>query len=420
MKTSFLLSSSELKGKRILFVSSLFPPDVIGGAENSAANLANFLKSRGAIIGVLTTSKSPEEQLHGQIVNGIKTWRIWMPRHYPMWHFPTVSCLKKPLWHLQDHIDPRNRKVLAKVINVFKPDLASIHIMQGIGHNAILEFVNRNIPIAYFLHDLGLACVRMSMFKNGRNCLSQCTLCRLSSKLKLRFFKKSRDLCFISPSKSNLEKLSNFFPVKNWITAVLLNANNYPKPSIVPAKRDNFRLLYAGRLHSSKGVAILLNAAEQFTKTGRTLSVTIAGKGPEERALKKRFGSHKWISFLGFISQQQLSNEMVNHDFLCVPSIWAENSPGVVIHALNCGLPILASNQGGIPELIQNGINGFVLSENTALTWQGVLTHFADDPISLKVLRDQACSMIGQFDYEHLGFKIELFLSSFLNSINRH
>lgn len=386
----------------------------MGGAETSAYNLAQWLKSRGSDVGVLTTAKKPEEELRGEELNGLKTWRVWMPRPYPMWDFPRSPVVMKPLWHLQDHIDPRNRRIMAQVVDAFQPDLVSIHIIQGLGYNSLLEIARREIPTAYFLHDLGLSCVRMSMFRKGANCVKQCAVCKASAAFKLRKVSRINNLAFCSPSSANLETLANGFPVKRWPTAVLLNANRYPKPTVARTESHVCRLLYAGRLHSSKGVALLLEAAEQVVETGKTLTVTLAGSGPEEAALKRRFGSHRWVKFLGFISQEQLSNEMINHELLCIPSIWAENSPGVVIHALSVGLPVVGSNRGGIPELVQDGVNGFILSENTVAAWQAALFHLVGDRDLIQKIKAHAGADAARFDQRRLAVKIESFLSGLL------
>ncbi|MGL1442066.1 glycosyltransferase, partial [Vibrio parahaemolyticus] len=66
---------------------------------------------------------------------------------------------------------------------------------------------------------------------------------------------------------------------------------------------------------------------------------------------------------------QTVADEMANSDLLLVPSLWKENSPGVVFQALGTGLPIMASDRGGLPELVVPGENGFLVSAGDASAW---------------------------------------------------
>jgi glycosyltransferase involved in cell wall biosynthesis len=75
---------------------------------------------------------------------------------------------------------------------------------------------------------------------------------------------------------------------------------------------------------------------------------------------------------------QDISNIMVNSDILCIPSIWAENSPGVVIHALSLGLPVIGSDKAGIPELVEDGKNGLLVPPGDMLAWQVALERILD------------------------------------------
>ena len=394
-----------LKGKRYLVLSSLYPPDVLGGAEMSAYNLAQWLRSAGCEIGVLTTAKSPEEVCEGKEENGIRVWRVWMPRLYPMYYMAKAKAWQKPLWHLQDHFDPRNRTVVARVLDVFKPEHVNIHILQGIGYNVLAEIGQRNIPATFFLHDLGLACIRMAMFRKGQECTSPCGLCRISSAYKASLVARVPRIGFCSPSRANLEKLAQYFPVKNYRNTAIMNPNKYPPATAERRSGAVLRLLYVGRLHSTKGVDILLVAAAALAEM-YDFTLTIVGSGPDEKALRAKYASARWCHFTGFVSQMEISNLMVNSDLLCIPSIWLENSPGVVIHALGLGLPVIGSDKGGIPELIEDGKNGLLFPANDVAALRRVLENILRDPSVLAGWRDYALAQAQKFDPDYLGKQI--------------
>ena len=103
---------------------------------------------------------------------------------------------------------------------------------------------------------------------------------------------------------------------------------------------------------------------------------------------------------------------MVNSDVLCVPSIWAENSPGVVIHALGLGLPVIGSDKGGIPELVEHNKNGMLVPPNDVTAWQNALESIFINPSMLVDWRIYAVQNTHQFDQDYLGNKILDFVYS--------
>ncbi len=404
--------SGPLAGKRLLVVCSLFPPDILGGAEMSASNLTHWLKDNAGVeIGVLTTAKAREEACDGVDENGLKIWRVWMPRPYPIYRFPKAPQWQKPIWHLQDHFDPRNRTIVARVLDDFKPDYINIHVLQGIGYNALNAIADRRIPTLFFLHDLGLACIRMSMFKNGRDCAGRCALCAVSSAYKRSLARRLSHLAFCSPSRANLERLAQYFPVKNWPNTAILNANKYPRASAARTESDHLRILYVGRLHVSKGIHLLLQVAADLAKTHR-FTLTIVGTGPDEERLRREYGTQPWCHFTGFVDQAAISNFIVGSDVMCIPSIWAENSPGVVIHALGLGLPVIGSDRGGIPELIENGKNGCLFRADDAAALRAALERIFQEPALLENWSSYALSNAYKFDQDHLGRRILEFIGT--------
>ena len=348
---------------RILLISGIsFPPDLKGcGAERSAYSLAQWLHKQGHEVGVFTTAKIPSEEQHGVMVDGLKIWQhVDAGVKVSEFYFSTLKyrhgganygiCrillihATAPSWPAWlDEIFP-------------KPDEVNIHSMQGIGYNALHEISTRRIPAVYFLHLLDLSCHNQTMFKNGHVCEKQCTLCKVTSTYKKYCVEKLPYLGFCSPSHANLERIAKFFPIKKWDNTALLNANLYPAATVERASSDAFRILYVGRLDAPKGIDTLIDAAALIAKN-HTIELTVIGTGPEELHLHTKYGHYGWCKFTGFLTEETISNYMVNSDVLCVPSLWPEVLGGVIVHALSLGLPVLGSNMGGIPELIEHRKN---------------------------------------------------------------
>jgi glycosyltransferase involved in cell wall biosynthesis len=406
--------SPEDEPMKILSISSLFPPDVLGGAEMSAYNLACWLQRQGHQMTVLTTAKTPEEELRGRLVEGLAVYRFHMPRPYPMFGFPQAPQWQKPVWHLQDHLDPRNRQVVAEVLDAVRPDAVLVHLLPGIGYNALEEIAARDLPVVYFLHDLGLACVKSSMFRDGKTCAGQCMLCGLTSRYKTSMLSGIRRLGFCSPSRANLDRVCELLPLGDRPRTAILNANAYPRPTAARSASEALRLVYVGRLQATKGVALLLACAARAQETiggKHRFGITVVGTGPEEAALREKYGAAPWCTFTGFVSQAEVANIMVDSDLLCVPSIWFENSPGVAIQALGLGLPLLASDVGGIPELVEADRNGRLVPPGDTAAWQAALEEVLSDPGRLALWRDYALQNSYRFNQDHLGNQILNFIN---------
>lgn len=390
---------------KVLLITALYPPLMLGGAENSARNLAEWLTKQGVDVAVVRATDTDEPEGVETNEAGVRVYRVRTSHLYAPFRFPEAPAWKKPLWHLQDHFARGTATKVGQILDEFEPDLVNVHMIQGIGYPVLKELARRRIPVNYVLPDLGLACIRMNMFKNGKDCQGHCAPCKASAAYKLGLVRKLDRVSFVSPSRSNLETLARFFPVKEYPHAVLLNPNAYPEPTVPRQESPTLRLLYAGRLHSSKGVDMLLEAVERLAGD-LDVTIKLAGKGQQEGELRARFESRPWCSFLGFLSQQELANEMMSSDLLCIPSIWAENSPGVVIQALGLGLPTIGSDRGGIPELVSDGVNGRLVGEQTVDAWESALRKVAIGEEPLDVWRANAASAAHDYTQDGIGRKV--------------
>ena len=165
---------------------------------------------------------------------------------------------------------------------------------------------------------------------------------------------------------------------------------------------DAIRFLYVGRLHRTKGVEILLEAARLLANE-YTFTLTVVGSGPQEAELRERYADSPWCRFVGQVTQTEVANFMVNSDVLCIPSVWMENSPGVVIHAISKGLPVIGSDTGGIPEYVCHGRNGLLVRPGDVTAWRNALASVLADDWLLDKWRAEAKAQAGRFDQNTIG-----------------
>ena len=387
---------------RILTVSAFYPPYVIGGAELCAQSLTHWFAANGHEAAVLTAAPMDEHESWAAPEEGYTLYRVATPHIYPVFRASHAPNWKKPIWHAQDHYDPRNEAMFDKVIADFKPDFIHIHWISGLGYNGLKAIGRHDIPTAITLHDLAYACLRTTMFRGSDECLRQCNSCRLSAKVKMGFLEQIPRLGFISPSRSNLDTISSLLPIETYPRFHILNPNHYAAPRNPHVASKTVRLLFVGRLEKTKGINFLLELLDPLA-SDYDFHLTVLGKGPEDQAMRAGFGDRSWLTMLGHVPQQLVADIMGESDLLVVPSLWAENSPGVVFQALVTALPVMGSDKGGLPELIEPGVNGMLVPPGDAERWRAAIVDVLDHPEQLQVLRDRAAMQTERYDYDSLA-----------------
>jgi glycosyltransferase involved in cell wall biosynthesis len=266
-----------------------------------------------------------------------------------------------------------------KLVNDFKPNIIHLHNIYHQISPSILHISKKyNIPTIIHLHDYKLVCPNYQLFVNNKTCQAclkkkyyNCLLkkCHKNSYSKsalaslemyihhsiLNIYQKNIDH-LISPSQFLRDKFLEFAWDKNKFSVVYNPFDNQLKEK-KELKRKDF-LLYFGRLSPEKGIETIINSLE---KTNEKL--IIVGSGPSENDLKK-IAKKKNINvkFLGYKKGDDLLKIILEAKAVLIPSIWWENMPLNMLEALSLGKVVIASNTGGIPEIIKEGINGFLFS----------------------------------------------------------
>jgi glycosyltransferase involved in cell wall biosynthesis len=398
---------------RILFLASVFPPKIIGGAELSAYEQAKWLADRGHQIGVLTVAQSRSEELHGEFVDGLQIWKLKLPRLHTQHEHRAKPRMRKLLWHLQDHLDPRNRLVVESVARQFQPDVVNVHVMQGLGHNALAAFAGGTIPVFYFLHDLTLACFRTGMYRRGQNCAGQCLPCKASSFIKLHAIRRIPNFHLISPSRANLDVLNQLVGTNDIPGAVLPNLDSSPCCSHQPRIPGTPpRLIYAGRLDETKGIDWIMTVLDDLSEGGCRFQMKVVGGGPLEDRLRSTYQSRPWVTFTGQIPSEEVSGHLTNSDMLLLPSLWRENHPGIVRQALRSGIPVVVSDLGGSKEMVTDGESGVVLRAGDRLAWSAAITDLLTRPGRLESLQAGASRAGESYSADTLGEKFQHMLQA--------
>ncbi|MDW7733411.1 MAG: glycosyltransferase [Methanolobus sp.] len=138
---------------------------------------------------------------------------------------------------------------------------------------------------------------------------------------------------------------------------------------------DELSILYVGRLEKRKGIDTLFKAMPKVLREIPNASFTVVGKdtdlapggGSYKKYLLKGTDKkyHKFISFTDFVTSEQLQEYYRNCDIFVAPSLY-ESFGQIYIEAMAWGKPVIGCNTGGIPEVIEDGRTGFVITPEDA------------------------------------------------------
>ncbi len=360
---------------RILCVNSIISE--FGGVEFAAMNLARGLADRGHEVHFLgAKGQNVADTGREQFGNVRLHYRTFL-RPYTLGE--NGSPLGKAFWHIQDLADPTNERTFSEVADKIDPDVIILHSLTAIGLNIWRPIRRSGTPCIQVIHDLGLICFNMGRFRSGRHCSGLCIPCRLQKWFRFSLIRGASNFVFVAPSRATLKGIERYEPLSEWRTEVISNPNTFSVKPRNWQEGDKPRLLYVGRLDPSKGVDMMLRAA-QAAQTKVPFDLDILGSGMLEQSLRRTYAKSNWVHFHGSVDQDIVADFMSRATALLVPSLWLETVPGVAVHALFAGLPIIASYIGGIPEHVEDGLTGRLLLPGDEKAWTAEIVRIVTNP----------------------------------------
>ena len=267
---------------------------------------------------------------------------------------------------------------IARLADDTRPDLAHFHSVHGHLTTSIIgPLRKRKIPIVWTLHDYRLVCPNTLFLRHEEICerclpgkyyhavLGRCKKGSLAASAIAAFSSywdrvsrvKDRVDRFLSPSDFLKRKLIAGRIAAEKITVV---PNFVDVRTFQPGREQDY-FLYFGRLAWEKGVDLLVRAVAELP--GSPGRLKIVGDGPAREALQRQAAEAAApVDFLGFRTGDELRELLAGAQFVVVPSRWYENLPFSVIEALAMAKPVLATAVGGIPELVEDGVNGILFA----------------------------------------------------------
>ncbi|MCP4157009.1 MAG: glycosyltransferase family 4 protein [bacterium] len=126
-------------------------------------------------------------------------------------------------------------------------------------------------------------------------------------------------------------------------------------------KNPPANIIFVGRLKRNKGIREALAAFCEVGKLYPHLKLDVYGDGNDRETMEIQYGKHPQIQFHGHIENEKMPSVFMKADILLLPS-YSEGLPNVVMEAMAAGTAVIASNIGGIPELLENNDGGLLVT----------------------------------------------------------
>lgn len=421
---------------KILQISHSFPPYNMAGTEVYAYNLCRELSKKHEVFVFhrINDTRKAEYEICYEQIDRLGVYSI---------NNTFKLCNSYEETYNNEVITNKFVEILDKV----KPDIVHIQHLNFLSTGIIKEVKFRGIPVVYTLHDYWLICPQSQLLKRdyqicNNHKFSDCIDCqvyylslrknikriyqicnklypslasflkkvylnlsreRLSSrnseeKIKVRA-KHIKDICelvdiFISPSQF----LRNKFIESEMVSSKRILFSNLGfnqrlfddyKEKLLSGK---IRFGFIGTFLPHKGAHLLIEAFNRIKAANVELNIygkfkSYVGFEYYLRYLKKIVVKNKNIKFMGDFDNSNISSVFSNIDVLVVPSIWPENSPLVIQEASMAKTPVIASDAGGIRELIRNDISGLLFTTNSSESLYEKIELLINNPALIEKLR---------------------------------
>ena len=419
---------------RILQVVHGFPPDVNGGTEAYVRDLAEAQAAAGDEVAVFTRHGD------GNVRDlAVRTWSDG-PVDVVSVNNTFHSCES----YESSYENPAIDRIATEFIDAWQPDVVHIQHLTCLSTGIPRSAAKRHIPVVMTLNDYWLICHRGQLVDlDGRRCDGPwdkgCARCLPPGALaSTKAFQTTRTLqslplpgmsaaigvaarvwdaatpsdriraatfarlqhmrravedvrFFLAPSATLAAEFRRFGLPEDRVLRCNQGISTARFAGIRRAPSSQLRIGFAGGLQPTKGGDILIDAVDCLPPGSAVVDVLGSGAGYHgdhrfANAMQSRLG-HSAVRRLGSVSHERMPAVLADVDVLVVPSIWIENAPFIIREAFAAGVPVVASNFGGMAEMVRHGIDGLLFRAGDADALGATLRRLVDEPQLLATLR---------------------------------
>jgi glycosyltransferase involved in cell wall biosynthesis len=336
---------------RILLVSDFFPPTP-GGMESHVRRLAEALIDRGHEISVVTGTAHPDPLPGGAAVE-------FAP-----------AILSRVPWVFDDGVrqylppfpDPVFGRAVRRVAESWQPDVIHAH-----GWCAFSSYWPDAPPLVVTLHDHGLRCPKRTLLRGAAECSRgrgmRCITCRGDQATA----KRIPLAAMMGWSVSHLSAHTRRFIAVSHSVAERVTEAGIPtsKVKVIP----NFIYMSDKVPGDESSTPIAIYVGPDANHKGRSVAIAAFSRLPPGTGTLALVGGGTEVSIdgvnnLGYLHGAALWEQYRRASVAVVPSVWPEPCPTVALEAMAFGLPVIGSRIGGIPDLVEDGRSGLLVSPN--------------------------------------------------------
>ena len=420
---------------RILQVVHGFPPAANGGTEVYTRDLALALAATGtdhvAVVSRHADPHARELSLRSFSAGPVQVFSV---------NNTFQSCESFEASYSNRAID----QLAGEILDTWKPDVVHIQHLTCLSTGIPRQAVNRSVPVVMTLNDYWLICHRGQLVnRDGRRCdgpapegCAKClppgALAGSSTVRSARWLRtmplpgaasvvglvtravdaltpddrtRNATLARLAHMQSAVADVSLFLAPSDTLAAHflgfgiphdrLLRCNQgialAPFDAVERSESRRLRLGFVGGLLPTKGADVLLDAIERLPPDSVVLDLlgsggAYHGDAAFADAVTSRLGHHA-LRRLGVVSHDRMPTVLADLDVLVVPSIWIENAPFIIREAFAARVPVVASDLGGMAEMVRHDVDGLLFPVGNADALGAAIRRLLDEPGLLDNLR---------------------------------
>ena len=387
---------------KVCFISArLYSPPISVGIETLVTLVSQHLMQQGHKVLQITTTPDRSRELSTTEVDGATVYSF-----YPL-NIYERSTHKRPILArvIYNGIDllwnPQTYRTIKRILTHEKPDIVHIHNWRGFSPSLLDAVKSLSLPLVHTAHDYFMVCPKANLLRgSGRICTNQPPVCRLYKAIRKLAVGNKPDVV-TTPSQFVIDKLREHGFLQDIKAVSLPNAIGLEDSHYSEKNYDAVNILYVGPLVMHKGIHILIDAFKQLNH--KNIKLHIVGAGGYAAQLKRIAGIDSRITFHGFVPEEELVLLYKKAHITVVPSIWYETFGRIIIESFKYGTPVVGSNIGGIPEIIENGYNGLLFEPGNIGELKDTLESLIENPSELRRLSEGAFESVKKYDIaEHI------------------
>jgi len=392
---------------KICYITYTFSPYNKGGADIYTENIAKYMAKIGHEVVVIACKPTFDEfSIKEEIRDKIKIYWFYPLNVASFYEIGRKNKFLQVIWRVLDVWNPHSYYIVKKILKKERPDVVHTNTPSGFSPSIFNAVKSLNIPLVHTLHDYYLICPRITLLhSNGEICETPSIFCKFYQWINEKLIAHPDTL--ISPSEFTLKKHKEYdLFVESQSLAIPngIELNNY-NFEYHDENKNSFDILYVGVLAKHKGIDILVNAIKKIKN--KNINLHICGDGEYKEKIEDMVKKDRRITVYGRVSDEHLDELYKKADVFVLPSIWYENFPVTIQESFRAGIPVIASDIGGVPELIKDGYNGFLFEAGNLRELRRILEKLINDPYNLRKMKKNAFKSVKKYNMRNHVTKLE-------------